>query len=901
MEKEGLNLSEQMDFIEFYKDVQSEHNVTEKYFVDGYREEIENKLTDVNIKKKALEIVDQIESDLAENERMQDEEYAEQEKEGQEEPQFFFLDPADEEVEENEPLHVMTAAEKEAMNTLSMRESDFVSLEHIESSTLNTPNITALKATEGLNTAKEGLNTLKKGIANKIENVDAEKLDEQWQTFWLMAFSILKGFLSVATTVAIAFYKIPAKRHYKKKLDYTINETTGKDLKSMMEIQQNEMKHRFFVDWLPKLILFLSALLIYNEGWKIGLIALAIGFVYYMFTYLTFDYGGSRILNVLADNMYSQNIRLKDAYYNNILVMYQHLKEFQQAFGVTILENGKINLYFDPDLGWVLTFYIQEDKNVSFSSITDHKMNFYKILPAIDSYTNTAKLHAGRKVMMLLDQVLLESIGKAEILADLLAAKEEFIPCFPELKHIAEAKRQEEEARLSKEADDKFYADIANKKLSERAVNIVKFLRKESDILGMSPHDLNNIGIKGNEDYLKVRMHLNQGTTPAQAQAKLAYIGSKTGVTPKLRDAATDSAVNLMFFLNKSLKSRAMTMNEIKEEGRKGIFTLGKGYLGDYVTKIPRQDQPFFVLVGGLSRSGKSTLATRLLVNTTYLQDENGFYDYQDYFISSVKDEDYQANGFQQSGMFVTGSPLETYNMLCLVDDVASKRKETFLKHNLINIKQYNKKFPNDKMGKIMVVMDEYANLFRACGSLKIEVNSSKIKLKDAIEEKLVKINAEQGSRGVSSIIITQNFKRDEVGEVRETIQDLILGNAAGNVWSSYDNTGQISKTLESKKDEKQGVFLMNSSAFQPLKGVETDVVQGFVETKTHFIDTEDILAGFDRTYDTAAKYSNIIKNVDFETEGELVDLNDDVEETPLETNITNDVVDEIDEDEVRF
>ena len=887
---EPVDLNTQIDILDFYKGVQQKRNVTSQYTIDGFRDDIEENITDVSIKKQALEVIALIESQIEENERLEDEEDAEQEVNNDFNPISFLDDDVTETTQFN-----LTDTEKEAMQQL-LSNSENKNLENIESSVISPPHEATLVAKQGLNTAKSFVNS-------KIQSMDAEKMDEAWQS----SFSMLKVAGNIAVKGIVAFYKIPAKRHYKKKLDYTINEINGDNIKSMIEIQKTEMKHRFFVDWLPKLILFLSALLIYNEGWKVGLITLGIGFIYYMITYMTFDYGGSRLLNILAEVMDGQDIRLKDAYYNNILVLYQHLKEFQKAFGVTILENGKVDLYFDTDLGWVLIFYIQEDKNVSFSSITDHRMNFYKILPAIDAYTNTAKLQEGRKVMMLLDQVLLVSIDKAEKLADLLAAKEEFIPCFTELQHIVAARKAEEEARLAKEADDKFYADIAKKKLSERAVNIVKFLRKESDILGMSPHDLNGLGIEGNDDYLKVRMHLNGGLTIEQAQAKLSYVGSRTGIKPKIIEiGTTKSALFLMFYLNIDLKSRVMTMDEIKEEGKKGIFTLGKGYLGDYIVKIPRGDSPFFALIAALARAGKSTVATRLIVNTTHLQDEKGFYDYQDYFIGSVKDEDYIANGFKQSGMFVAGNPVDIYNMLCLIDKIATKRKKIFIDNDSINIKQYNNKFPNAKMGKIMLVMDEYANLLSACGKQKIETETGTLGLRDAIEQKLVKINQEHGSRGVSTIVITQDFTKEAVGAVRNTLDTKILGKAPANVWSTYDNTGQISNLLRSKKSN-QGVFLIESDAFQPIDGVEADVVAKFVETKTHFIDTDAIREGFDRTYDTAAKYTDLILNADSKSEEDenpviLSNLNDElVEETTLETNITNDVVDELDEDEVRF
>src|SRR5699024_5289864 len=98
---------------------------------------------------------------------------------------------------------------------------------------------------------------------------------------------------------------------------------------------------------------------------------------------------------------------------------------------------------------------------------------------------------------------------------------------------------------------------------------------------------------------------------------------------------------------------------------------------------------PFFALIGGLSRSGKSTFATRLITNALYLADENGFYDYQDVFIASVKaKDDYFPLKWEEKGMFITDNPIETYKMLVKINDIAQKRAETFRENGCVNIKQ---------------------------------------------------------------------------------------------------------------------------------------------------------------------------------------------------------------------
>lgn len=728
-------------------------------------------------------------------------------------------------------------------------------------------------------------------IKHRSQNIDKEKLKERVDS----TVRVLGSFSEVALKVLSAIYKLPTKRHFKKLVSYEIDDITQKYKgNGMIEECNNILNHRFYVDYLPKLIVIAGGLMLFNTSATVlGLFFMWIGLIYYLVTVLAFTYEDNALLNHIADLQDKQGIRMKDAYYTNVLVLYRYFLEYQRALGVTIDMSKQFKTEWDDDFGTLLYFTIKEDKQKVITSLSDHLITYYKAIPFIDPYQKKLKMQQNRVSVVMLDQILLYEINKGENISELFATKEEYLNYFVELKERAELKKQQALIEKEKELENKVVKKLKAQGFDDRSVNIIRYLRKDSEVLGMSPHNLFKNGIKGNKDYLKVRMSLNQGTTLAQAKAKVSYIGSKTGFTPKIKEIqSTDSAINLIFYLNRSLKSRRMTMKDIEEEAKQGLFTVGKGYLGDYTVKIPREDSPFFALVGGLSRSGKSTLATRLLVNTTYLQDENGNYDYEHYFVSSVKDEDYTANGFKQSGMFVTGSPFETYTMLKLIDRTATERKQVFLNNDVINIKQYNNKFPNRKMGKIMLVMDEYANLFKACGNKKIEINGGKVKLKDAIEQLFVKINAEHGSRGVNSIVITQNFMKDEVGLVRDTIEAKILGNAQGNVWSSYDPSGQINKMLQSKSDEVQGVFLINSKAFRPVRGVEYDETAGFVETKTHFIDTPDIRAGFNRTYNTEKQFGNVIREESEEGDTAVVSTVDvDIEGMGIEEE-SNDILD---------
>ncbi len=239
-------------------------------------------------------------------------------------------------------------------------------------------------------------------------------------------------------------------------------------------------------------------------------------------------------------------------------------------------------------------------------------------------------------------------------------------------------------------------------RFSRKGKQIINKLRQDDvkEKLGMYVHDAFAEGITENKYFIKIRMVL-QNTNKAKAKSLLNEIGLITGITPSLSEGENDKTIYLKFKYKVDVKSREFRFKDILEQAKEGIINIGATDGGDYVVKYPRQDDPFFALIGGLSRSGKSTFATRLITNALYLADENGFYDYQDVFIASVKaKDDYFPLEWEEKGMFITDNPIETYKMLVKINDIAQKRAETFRENGCVNIKQYNKKFKNNKMGK---------------------------------------------------------------------------------------------------------------------------------------------------------------------------------------------------------
>ena len=422
-------------------------------------------------------------------------------------------------------------------------------------------------------------------------------------------------------------------------------------------------------------------------------------------------------------------------------------------------------------------------------------------------------------------------------------------------------------------------------RFSKKGKQIINKLRQDvtKEKLGMYPHDAFGESILENKYFIKIKMVL-QNTNKAKAKSLLNEIGLITGITPSLIDGENDKTIYLKFKYKVDVKSREFKFKDILEQAKEGVINIGATDGGDYVVKYPRQDDPFFALIGGLSRSGKSTFATRLITNALYLADDNGYFDYQDVFIASVKaKDDYFPLKWEEKGMFITDSPIETYKMLLKINDIAQKRAEIFRENDCVNIKQYNKKFKNNKMGKILLVMDEYRNTLDSAERMgKVEIDGNEIKnLSLEIEKIYTSINTLHGSRGVNTICITQKFAKSKggLGMVADSLDSRFLGYAEADVWNTQDKTETMSKYLKSKSEQRKGLFLINATAFQQSNAeVEVDKIGGFVETRTHYIDTKEIADNFDRYFDTNKKYGDLIRdnfnNTDDDLEG-IIDKNE--------------------------
>ncbi|MDB1651788.1 hypothetical protein [Enterococcus faecalis] len=552
----------------------------------------------------------------------------------------------------------------------------------------------------------------------------------------------------------------------------------------------------------------------------------------------------------------------KMALYINDDDLYDFIKYYQselfnlETFLNIKLDANEIVLSYDKTDGELMlnlgNIAVNQNSKIMAETLDDVDMNRFNIIPQANY------LIKDNNILILFDNCITDylKIGKAIDIKERI----ELLGYLDFFENVEEA----EEVDLSK--------------FSNKGRQIINKLRQDDvkEKLGMYPHDAFAEGITENKYFIKIRMVL-QNTNKAKAKSLLNEIGLITGITPSLIDGENDKTIYLKFKYKVNVKSREFRFKDILEQAKEGVINIGATDSGDYIVKYPRQDDPFFALIGGLSRSGKSTFATRLITNALYLADENGYYDYQDVFIASVKaKDDYFPLKWFEKGMFITDSPVETYKMLLKINDIAQKRAEIFRENGCVNIKQYNKKVKsNNKMGKILLVMDEYRNTLDSAERMgKVEIDGNEIKnLSLEIEKIYTSINTLHGSRGVNTICITQKFAKSKggLGMVADSLDSRFLGYAEADVWNTQDKSETISKYLKTKSEQRKGLFLINATAFQQSNAeFEVDKIGGFVETRTHYIDTQEIADNFDRYFDTDEKYGDLIRDNSNNTDDDL-------------------------------
>ncbi|MBS0955635.1 hypothetical protein [Lactiplantibacillus plantarum] len=526
----------------------------------------------------------------------------------------------------------------------------------------------------------------------------------------------------------------------------------------------------------------------------------------------------------------------------NLIKLYELLRVSNQRISFEdFIAAGTLQLSAEKGFSGLITFAVTSCcPNIKAIDFNDLMLNYY-LIP--DAKTGYYILNGWLK----LDLIGLITHSSMTKLLNTMAKNRIYSKNYPEVKQAIISIKKNDLNR-------KHNQYVANHDLPDKIWSIWKLFDLKSKKLGFSYWNNNSESITGNACYIKVRMRLIGDNTYLDAKKKTDLVAKELRCDVMTAPIASDHGSFWMTFILNGIKSpRTTNVATIKKNAEKGYLNLGNSRTGQYLVKLPRADELTSILNGAISRAGKSTLTTQIILSLLYLK-TNEKYDYSDVYIGTVKDEDYRSNGFKNIGMLVESEPLKIYKMLQYVDIKATERKQLFIDRGVKNIKEFNQKYHNEYLGKQLIIFDEYANTLAAAESEQIEMGGKKVKLRLAIEQLMVKIAQEHGSRGVSLIVITQQFSKGEVGRLFDATNIQILGYAKPNVWNSIDNTQEMSKYLQAKSDQRRGLFFINAPDL-PVKGPQIVFNNGFTEVKTANIETAEVRKHFDRHFNTSSDY----------------------------------------------
>lgn len=631
-------------------------------------------------------------------------------------------------------------------------------------------------------------------IKYKSQNIDKDKLKERADS----TVKVLGSFTEVAVKVLSAVYKLPTKRHFKKLVSYEIDDITQKySGTGMLDEGNNIVKHHFYVDYLPKLIVMAGALLLFGtRATGLGLMFMLAGLIYYLFTVLAFNYEDNALLNHIADLQDKEGIRLKDAYYNHILVLYRYFMEYQQALGVTIDMNKQFKTEWDKDFGTLLYFTIREDKQKVITSLSDHLISYYKVVPFTDPYQRKLKIQQNRVSVVMLDQILLSAINRDENVSELFATKEEYLNYFTELKEIAEMKRQQEmevERRRKQQEFKQKVAQLVNERgLNNRTINILEIIQNKKEDWKFNSWKIGENGLKGNDIYIQIRCRFLQDGNIKTINNLKNQIESQFRSQILVKPLQDRGSFSLYVLFEPTLDMYTMKVADVQSYNEQDKVFVGQSMTGPLTADWNYNAN--HMVIGGKSGSGKSVQIINLLTQLSHLE---SFKYRRMYITSSSKIGDFTP--FAEKGALVTSGVEKQEKVFEYVLRKLEEREELFFKSGVSNIKDYNKKYPDNAMEFIILLADEWEN---SRGTLDT-------KLAKRLEGLIVQILNIARSSGCLVMIGAQSILKGDIGTVVDKMFVKYSGSNNKNILNTIDP--EIANYYSTLDRKPQGVFFYSS------------------------------------------------------------------------------------------
>ncbi|MFY1068601.1 FtsK/SpoIIIE domain-containing protein [Enterococcus sp. AD013-P3] len=461
----------------------------------------------------------------------------------------------------------------------------------------------------------------------------------------------------------------------------------------------------------------------------------------------------------------------------------------------------KSSVAFDDTYGWVRIFSISNKWfRKPVASMEEPELTDYFLIPQ-RSTSNTLTSKVYYQVHGEVHQSIAGLVGEIDRseFIDQIAQDDAINFAFPEIAEKLEAIKAEQEAQAQQEAQAKelqaLNEMITSKGLSQEVASILMKIRSKADVWNYNIWNGND-NISGNGSYFKVRCILRNGKALKDIRAIQPAIESELRHTIVLNERQDKRAFDLTVILESQLKPFSMRCQDLIEYNKQKKIYIGRSYTGELLTEWNYQANHF--VIAGKSGSGKSEAIRELLLQLSHLDEDGSDFDYTTMFLtSSSKIGDFA--DFGKNGALVASGIDKQIQVFGYILKMLEDREAQFYKESVQNIKDYNQKYPDNRMKQIVLLADEYEN---TRGDL------DKKKAQEA-ESLMVSILNIARSSGCIVLIGAQSILKQDIGTIKDKMTIRFSGKNEKNVLNTVDPS--IASYYSSYRGKPQGVFFYQS------------------------------------------------------------------------------------------
>lgn len=541
-------------------------------------------------------------------------------------------------------------------------------------------------------------------------------------------------------------------------------------------------------------------------------------------------------------------------------------KDFRDIYLTSKSRITDMTLDFDDKLGVVLQLELE--------NASDKTINTLANIDYLKPFENFGEFYvvANNKAYIMFDIYLSKTIYNKEF--DFVELFKDSLSYFNYFKDF-EALRKKNRINDLQEKLENQGLDINANKL----MNILDKIEDNKEELGFNAWDSFGKSIEGNKNYIRLNCKFLKGINISNLKKDIieSIINEDIEITASINSKQT---FTLTIIFKKFIDDFELKYDKLVSYAReKNQILLGKTITGEFLADMTTN--AFFPFISGESGSGKSVTTMGEMVQILEMRDFN----FEDLFvISGGKTGDYYEAEFDKRGALILDVLEEsTKNGVIPEEDkviqitrafeLAVKkmlqREALFKEYKVRNIYKYNEavdknKISGEKLGEVLLVIDEAQSLLNIADSYKID----KVSCKDKILSQIRKILSLGRASGFKLLYVTQSAKVSDLGDgIKDGLTLEILGRNKSNVLMGVDKSGALSKyfaQLSASGRRTEGVVFVRSSVIQPTTE-QLNFKDGFVLCKTPFVDNQTIAKGFKQSFETYNKYNGLIKNFEID------------------------------------